>query len=188
MDNKVTKSIIVIIILFGLYILNIQQQNSYSNEGEKFLTIDENLIKKIIISSDADAIELNMQDSTWVISGNDSLTIKQNMVGNLLTKLSEIKQLHVVTTKEEKWNLYEVDAPTGTHLALVGSGGNTLAYYVFGQTNEFNKCYVRTDQNMEVYMLNSNIMFQLKTDPNFWGEILKEEVMIDSTLVPTTTF
>ena len=188
MDNKVIKSIIVVVVLIGLYALNLQQQNNYNNEGEKFLNIEKNLIKKIIVSAQDDAIELSMQDNTWHISGNDSLNIKQNMVENLLTNLSDIKQLHVVTTKEEKWNLYGVDAPTGTHLALVGNGGNTLAYYVFGKTSEFNKCYVRTDKNMEVHMLNSNIMFQLKTDPNFWGEILKEEIIPDSTLVPATAF
>lgn len=181
MDNKIIKAIIIIVILIGLYMLNLQQQQGYKNQGSDFLNLERDLIKKIIISSNEDAIELSINDSIWSISGKDSLTVKPNMITNLLDKLAAMKKLHIVTNKEEKWNLYGVDAPSGSHLALIGYGGNTLAYYVFGQTNEYNKCYARTDKNIEVHMLDSNILFQLRTDPNFWGEILKPEILPDST-------
>ena len=180
MDKKITKAIIGIAILIALYFLNVQQQNSYKNSGSSFLNIEKDLIKKVIISANEDAIEFSTKNDSWVISGNDSLVLRENKIEDLLLKLSEIKQLYSVTNKEEKWNLYGVDPVAGTHLALVGDGGNTLAYYVFGQGSEYNKCYVRTDQNMEVLMLDSNIMFQLRTDPNFWGEVPKPMIPTDS--------
>ena len=183
MDKKVIKGILIVLSLAGLYFLNIQQQKEYENTEIEFLNVEKSLIKKIIISSASDAIELTAIDSSWVISGNDSLIIKLNAVENLLEKLYDIKKEHKVTSKEEKWAVYKVDPPSGTHLAFIGNGGNTLAYYVFGQANEYNKCYVRTDQNKEVYLLNSNIMFQLRTDPNFWGEVPKTEIIIPDTTI-----
>ena len=183
MDKKVIKGILIVVLLAGLYFLNIQQQKEYENTEIQFLNVEKNLIKKIIISSKNDAIELTAIDSSWVISGYDSLIIKPNVVENLLAKLFDIKKEHKVTSKEEKWGIYKVDPPSGTHLAFIGDGGNTLAYYVFGQASEYTKCYVRTDQNKEVYLLNSNIMFQLRTDPNFWGKIPKTEIIIPDTTV-----
>jgi len=183
MDKKVIKGILIVVLLAGLYFLNIQQQKEYENTEIQFLNVEKNLIKKIIISSKNDAIELTAIDSSWIISGNDSLIIKPNVVENLLSKLYDIKKEHKVTSKEEKWGIYKVDPPSGTHLAFIGDGGNTLAYYVFGQANEYTKCYVRTNQNKEVYLLDSNIMFQLRTDPNFWGEIPKTEIIIPDTTV-----
>ena len=183
MDKKLIKGILIVVLLAGLYFLNIQQQKEYENTEIQFLNVEKSLIKKIIISSANDAIELTAIDSSWVISGNDSLIIKPNVVDNLLSKLYDIKKEHKVTSKEEKWGIYKVDPPSGTHLAFIGDGGNTLAYYVFGQASEYTKCYVRTDQNKEVYLLNSNIMFQLRTDPNFWGEIPKTEIIVPDTTV-----
>ena len=106
MDNKIIKAIIIIVILIGLYMLNLQQQQGYKNQGSDFLNLERDLIKKIIISSNEDAIELSINDSIWSISGNDSLTVKPNMITNLLDKLAAMKKLHIVTNKEEKWNLY----------------------------------------------------------------------------------
>ena len=189
MDKKIIIALATITLLIILYIGNLNQQKNYENTGSDFLNLDKNLITKIIISANDDAIEFNTTDSLWNISGNDSLVMKPNKIQNLLSSLESLKTIHTVTTKEEKWSIYGVDAPSGTHLALVGNGGNTLAYYVFGQANEYNKCYVRTDKNMEVYLLDSNIMFQLRTDPNFWGQTPKEEVMPDSLkATPSLTF
>lgn len=191
MDKKIITAIITISLLVVLYIVNLRQQKNYENTGSEFLNLEKKLITKIIISANDDALELNVKDSLWSISGNDSLVMKPNKVEDLLSSLASLKTMHTVTTKEEKWKIYGVDAPSGTHLALVGNGGNTLAYYVFGQANEYNKCYVRTDKNMEVYLLDSNIMFQLRTDPNFWGQIPKTEeaIMPDSlNAAPSITF
>ena len=121
MDKKVIKGILIVLSLAGLYFLNIQQQKEYENTEIEFLNVEKSLIKKIIISSASDAIELTAIDSSWVISGNDSLIIKPNAVENLLEKLYDIKKEHKVTSKEEKWAVYKVDPPSGTHLAFIGN-------------------------------------------------------------------
>ena len=91
MDKKLIKGILIVALLVGLYFLNIQQQKKYENTEIQFLNVEKSLIKKIIISSKNDAIELTSIDSSWAISGNDSLIIKPNVVENLLAKLYDIK-------------------------------------------------------------------------------------------------
>ena len=89
---------------------------------------------------------------------------------NLFTQMTKLKKQHLVTSKKENWIQYGVTDNIGTHLAFIDLDGITKAYYVFGKSQEeYNRCYVRTEQETDVYLLNSNILYQLQVNPNFWG-------------------
>ena len=86
--------------------------------------------------------------------------------------MSSLEQHHLVTSKEENWDTYNVSAEKGTHLAFINQEGNTALYYVFGRSlTEYNRCYVRMNQDSQVFLLNNNIIYQLQTTPAFWGEV-----------------
>ena len=181
MDKKLITALSVLAGLLILYFLNQYNQNQYSSNNNILVDVVKEDIQKIIISKNEDAIELALVDSIWNISGNDSLIMKDNFVDNFLDQLYELEKQHLVTSKEENWNKYGVDAPIGTHLALIGVDGNTLGYYVFGRSaNEYNRSYVRFNKNSDVYLLSGNITYQLQTRPEFWGEKPKEIIPEDS--------
>jgi len=172
MDKKLITVIGVLGGLILIYFINLSVQNSYSSSTAKLFTISEDSINKIVISSNQDAIELIKNDTTWAISGNDTLKLKDNMIKNLFDRISSLEQSHLVTSKEENWTIYNVSAEKGTHLAFIDYDGNTSAYYVFGNsTTEYNRCYVRMNQDSKVFLLNNNIIYQLQTTPTFWGEV-----------------
>ena len=172
MDRKLLTVFIVLGLLIIMYLINTGVQRSYNaNQSELFLS-DQNNIQKIIISAEQDAIELIKTDTTWSISGNDTLQIKINLIKNLFSNLKKIKKEHLVTSKKDNWINYGVTQENGTHVALINEQGETEAYYVFGKSKtEYNRCYVRTDKNNEVYLLSKNILYQLRVNPTFWGEI-----------------
>ena len=170
MDKRLLKPIIVLLILVALYFINNYFQNRYSSELSTFFNINEYETSKIIISSKEDAIELMKIDSTWSISGNDTLIVKNDIIKDLFTQMKELEQQHLVTSKKENWVNYGITDNSGTHLAFINLEGTTEAYYVFGQSKEeYNRCYVRTDQNTNVHLLSSNILYQLQISPLFWG-------------------
>ena len=86
MNNKLTIGLGVLAILVLLYMININQQNSYKSTSEKLLNINKEKINKILIQSKSEAIELLKIDTTWVISGHDSLQIKTDVLGSLFDK------------------------------------------------------------------------------------------------------
>ena len=46
-----------------------------------------------------------------------------------------------------------------------------MSYFVFGRSkNDFNSCYVRIQEETDVYLLENNIIHQLQTNINYWGE------------------
>ena len=97
MDKKLIKAIVGLIILIGLYITNNSVQNNYFSKTSSFFNIDENNILKIVVSSNQDAIELMKVDSSWVISGNDTLIVKEAVIGNLFNKMKDLEKEHLVT-------------------------------------------------------------------------------------------
>ena len=62
MDKKLLKTIIVLVLLVGIYLINNSVQNSYSSKLSSFFSIEEKNILKIVISSNQDAIELMKVD------------------------------------------------------------------------------------------------------------------------------
>ena len=176
MDKKLKIGIIFLTIVIGLFLINNSLQKNYSSKLSTFFNIEKDNILKIVISSNQEAIELMKSDSSWVISGNDTLMIKKDVVDNLFIKMIELEKQHLVTSKKENWSQYGITDNIGTHLAFINLEGTTVAYYVFGKSkDEYNRCYVRTEQESEVYLLNSNILYQLQVNPNFWGTKLEVE-------------
>ena len=176
MDKKLIKAIVGLVILIGLYITNNSVQNNYFSKTSSFFNLDENNILKIVVSSNQDAIELMKVDSSWVISGNDTLIVKKAVIENLFNKMKDLEKQHLVTSKKDNWINYGLTDANGTHLAFINLDGKTVAYYVFGQSKEeYNRCYVRTDQDYDVHLLNSNILYQLQVEPSFWGTKLETE-------------
>ena len=173
MDKKLITVLSILGILVLAFFINTTMQKGYNSKEDILFSIDKNDIKKIVIKSNVDAIELMQIDTTWIISGNDTLTIKENVINNFLDTMYEIKKKHHVTSKEKKWINYGINNEEGTHLAMINNAGETIAYYVFGKSkdsNEYNTCYVRSNQSLDVFLLDSNIMYQLQTNPTFWGE------------------
>ena len=83
MDKKLKIGIIFLTIVIGLFLINNSLQKNYSSKLSTFFNIEKDNILKIVISSNQEAIELMKSDSSWVISGNDTLMIKKDVVDNL---------------------------------------------------------------------------------------------------------
>ena len=82
-----------------------------------------------------------------------------------------------MTKKQEKWATYNVSDSLGTHLALVGWNDQTISYLVFGRSNsDYARCYVRTENSPDVYLVSENIVYSLQTSPTYCGENPVEKI------------
>ena len=181
MNNKLTISAVVLLAVISVFFLNESQQKNYQSSSTTLFVAEQNQIKKMIIQSGEDVLEIMQVDTTWKISGHDSLSIKKDVLNNFFDKIFNLEIQNIMTEKEEKWIKYNVDDSTGTHLALIDWNDNTINYFVFGRSNsDYSRCYARKDQNSTVYLLNESILYNLQTNPNYWGEsiISKEDLEI----------
>jgi len=178
MNNKLFLGGIVLCIIVGLFFINLNNQKSYTSHSSKLMNFEEKNIKKILIQSGADALELIRQDSIWNISGVDSLIIKKQSVSNLFNSLFSLETQMLMTEKKEKWIAYNIDDSTGTHIALVDWNDATIGYFVFGRSaSDYSRCYVRVNNSPNVYLTSNNVMYNLQTRPDYWGEKPQETVL-----------
>ena len=175
MNNKLIIGSVALCLMAGLYLINLNNQKSYTSSSSKLVHIEETNIKKILIQSGSDALELMRRDSTWIITGVDTLVIKEQSIFSLFDNLFSLETQMLMTERKEKWTTYNVDDSTGTHLALVDWNNTTIGYYVFGNSSsDYSRCYVRSNDAPHVYLTNNNIMYHLQTQPEFWGDNPKE--------------
>jgi hypothetical protein len=176
-----TKNLKIALGILGLlvivYLINMQGQSQYTSKATELITINAEDIDRFLIQNKDDAIEIARQDSGWVISGNDTLVVKERSIDSFLNKVLAVKKGSLVTTKTEKWATYSVDDSTGTHLALLDKEGNTQAYYVFGRSvSDYGRNYVRTHIDPHVYLTDESVIYYLRAQPTYWGEKPKVEV------------
>jgi len=171
MSNKLKFGLVALIVLVGLFFINKKNQASYSSNSTNLFSISKDDVKKILIQANQEALELVRNDSTWSISGNDTLTVKERSISQFFDKVLNIKLETLMTTKQEKWATYNVSDSLGIHLALVGWNDQTIGYLVFGRSNsDYARCYVRRENSSDVYLTSENVVYSLQTSPTYWGE------------------
>jgi hypothetical protein len=170
-------SIAVLAVLIGLYFLNSSSQKQYTSSSSDLFTGNVDDIHKILIQKGDDILELAKFDTVWTITGHDTLEIKERSMSSLLDRVLTVKKENIVTKKQEKWDVYSITDSMGTHLGLIDKAGETLAYFVFGQSKtDYSHNYVRTRENTNVYLTSENVIYNLQTRPQYWGEKPKEEI------------
>ena len=80
MNGKLKFGLAALIVLVGLFFVNKQNQASYASNSTNLFSISEDDVKKILIQANQEALELVRGDSTWSISGNDTLSVKERSI------------------------------------------------------------------------------------------------------------
>ena len=180
MNKKLIISLSILCVVIAVYLLNSHSQKTYNSSSKNLMNITEEGLKKIIIQSGQDALELIKEDSVWNIAGNDTLKIKEQVINLFFDIASKIEIQNTMTSNKEKWSKYNVDDSSGVHLALIDMDDKTIDYYVFGRSKtDFARCYARINQENEVYLLSENIIYNLQSNPTFWGEVLPQNNDLD---------
>ena len=170
-------ALIVLVVLTGVYLLNIRSQGKLESTSTAIFTDDPEDVFKILIQTGEEAVELARVDTVWRISGNDTLVTKPRSIENLFDKVLKVNRGTIISANPEKYDKYSVDDSTGTHLAVINSKGETVGYYVFGRSkSDYSRSYIRVGDDPNVYLANQNVTYMLSTRATYWGEKPKEEV------------
>ena len=103
MNNRLKIGIGALVILIGLFFINQKNQKNYISQSTNLFSISKDDVKKILIQSNQEAIELIKIDTTWSISGNDTLIVKERSISQFFDRVLNLKLQTLMTTKQEKW-------------------------------------------------------------------------------------
>ena len=181
-------ALIVLVVLTGVYLLNIRSQGKLESTSTAIFTDDPEDVFKVLIQTGEEAVELARVDTIWRISGNDTLVIKPRSIENLFDKVLKANQGTIISENPEKYGKYSVDDSTGTHLAVINSKGETVGYYVFGRSkSDYSRSYIRIGDDPKVYLVDQNVTYMLSTRETYWGEKPKEDVPPPPEDIPADT-
>ena len=179
MTKNLKISLIVLVMLIGIYLINIRSQSKLKSTYTAIFIDDPENIFKFLIQNGKEAIELARVDTMWRISGNDTLEVKSQSMDNLFDKVLKVNRGTIISENKDNYGKYSVDDSTGAHLAVIDSKGETIGYYVFGRSNsDYSRSYVLVGSDPKVYLADQNVTYMLQTRPTYWGEKPKEEVPI----------
>ena len=181
-------ALIVLVVLIGVYLLNIRSQGKFESTSTAIFTDDPGKIFKVLIQQGEEAVELARLDTIWRISGNDTLVTKPRSIENLFDKVLKINRGTIISENPDNYQKYSLDDSTGTHLAVINLKGETVGYYIFGRSkSDYSRSYVRIGDDPNVYLADKNVLYMLSTQETYWGETPKEEILLPPIDIPADT-
>ena len=187
MTKNIQISLITLVVLLAIFLFINNTQSKLNSTSIPIFTNDANNISKFLIQAGGGAIELSKIDTMWQISGNDTLQVKSRSIDNLFDKVLLVNRGTIISNNPKKYIKYSVDDSSGIHLAIIDPNGQTINYYVFGQSqSDYARSYVRIDNDPNVYLADQNITYMLQTRPEYWGEKPKEEPILPTPTLQDT--
>tara|TARA_B100001750_G_C15452889_1_gene569918 strand:+ start:733 stop:1284 length:552 start_codon:yes stop_codon:yes gene_type:complete len=166
-------------LLIVLLILSNFKQRKNISSYENIFNHDVSHVSKIIIQSGDEAIELAKLDTTWKISGNDTLIVKDRSISNFIDEVLTVKRGTIVTKNPEKYFKFSISDSLGTHVALINQSDKTIGFFIYGKSKtDYGRGYIRTKDDYNVYITDKNISYMLSTSPTYWGEVPSQDIPI----------
>ena len=170
-----TKSMKISAAIFGvvviLYFISQSGQKKYRAQSNNVFSILMEEVYRFDVQKDSLYIALQRKDTTWQITGNDSLLIQANRINDVENKILTIKRESVVSKKPSKWKSFNVDDSLGTKITFYGFNDEVLGEAIFGRSkSDWQRSYVRLIGEDNVYMTNENVINSLQMRPTFWGK------------------
>ena len=166
---KYSLGVLGCIILLFLYNQNSQKSNTITSEA--IFSGDQDDVSRIIITENDKMIELVKRDTTWSITQEDSLLIKENQIDKIFDRLLVVEQEMLITSKEEKWEKFGVDDSLGRHLRIFDKNDKELIHFIFGNSGQdYQHNYIREHNSSDVFRTNDNVYFLLNSNVTYWGK------------------
>ena len=168
-NMKISAAIFGVVVI--LYFISQSGQKKYRAQSNNVFSILMEEVYRFDVQKDSLYIALQRKDTTWQITGNDSLLIQANRINDVENKILNIKRESVVSKKPSKWKSFNVDDSLGTKITFYGFNDEVLGEAIFGRSkSDWQRSYVRLIGEDNVYMTNENVINSLQIRPTFWGQ------------------
>ena len=168
-NMKISAAIFGVVVI--LYFISQSGQKKYRAQSNNVFSILMEEVYRFDVQKDSLYIALQRKDTTWQITGNDSLLIQANRINDVENKILNIKRESIVSKKPSKWKSFNVDDSLGTKITFYGFNDEVLGEAIFGRSkSDWQRSYVRLIGEDNVYMTNENVINSLQIRPTFWGQ------------------
>ena len=174
MNNNLRNALIAVAILIVIFAINNISQSKYKSSEMLIFDVKANSLARFTISETSGNITLLKNDSLWTIEDNDSMVVKIQQIDTFMDNVLKGKYDLEVTKNNRKWNKYGVSDSLGKKVQLFNESNKIISTVTFGSSpKDYAHSYFRIDTLPTVYRTSENLYYQLNTQSNFWGELIK---------------
>lgn len=171
MSKNMKYGLSVFVLLVAVYALTVLYQQNYTSNSMDLYQKDEGAVCRVVIKKGSEELEIIKVDTSWQITGHDSLIIKENSIENLFEKVLKTKKGTVLSINPEKYAKYSVDDSSGTHLILYDPFDDEIGHFIFGSSkSDYSRNNVRVKGDESVYQTDQNVVWIINTRPDYWGQ------------------
>ena len=168
-NMKISAAIFGVVVI--LYFISQSGQKKYQAQSNNVFSILMEEVYRFDVQKDSLYITLQRKDTTWQITGNDSLLIQTNRINDIENNVLTVKRESVVSNNPSKWNSFNVDDSLGTKVTFYDFNEEVIGEAIFGRSkSDWQRSYVRLIGEDNVYMTNENVINRLQARPTFWGK------------------
>lgn len=169
--------------LVAVYALTVLYQQNFTSHSLNLYSEDDGAVCRVVIKKSGEELEIVKIDTSWQITGHDTLVIKENSIENLFEKVLKTKKGTVLSINPDKYTKYSVDDSSGTHLILYDPFDDEIGHFIFGSSkSDYSRNNVRIKGDESVYQTDQNVVWIINTRPDYWGQKPKPPEL-DTTLV-----
>ena len=172
MAKQTRIAVIALAVVLVLFVINRQSQKKYIVQTKTVVSDEKDDIHRFVVQKEDQKIELVRSDTSWVITGHDTLLVKSSILKSFFEGILQLsRESDPISKNPDNWSKYSVSDSTGTHLFLYDSKDKELSHLVLGRTKtNYLKNTIRFTDDPNVYLTDKDILLRLKTRPTHWGE------------------
>lgn len=157
-----------VLVLWVIFV--IMDQSSVPTAEENYLVeVDTTAVTELEIMHGGSTVTLTRRDDgSWFITNPFEFRANRRYLSQLLEKLDEMRIESEVTSKQDRWQEFEVDT---TGVTLTVRQGSDEARVVFGKAAEsYRQSYARYADQPNVYLINGTYSMMLKRTADNWRD------------------
>ena len=169
--NTVTLvALLIVLLVIAYFVTQKPGERSTSGLGTPLLTLDSVAVNKIDIQSPKSHIVLEKRGVDWFLQEPISYRADQTVVANFIHAVKDLRIQSIVSSKPDKFPVFQVDSASGTRLTIGETGGTKDSMIVGKVGASYSELYVRKFPSDNVDAVDPAIQYQINREPKEWRD------------------
>lgn len=169
--NIVTLIVLLAVLLVVAYlVLQKPGEQSSSGGGVPLLAIDSVAVDKLDIQSSKSRVVLEKRGAAWYLKEPIDYLADQASVGTLIHDVKNLEVKNVVSSKPEKFPVFQVDTISGILFSVYEKGINNNSILVGKIGASYTDLYVRKLPSNDVDAVDASILYQVNRGAKDWRD------------------
>lgn len=169
--NTITLLVVLVVLVLAAYlVMQKPGEQSSSGLGTALLQIDSVAVDKLEIRSAKSQVVLEKRGADWYLKEPIDYKAEQASVGTLIHDVKNLQVKNVVSSKPEKFPVFQVDPESGTFFTIYEHGVKKDSLIVGKMGSTYTEMYVRRLPSNDVDAVDASILYQINRAAKEWRD------------------